>query len=136
VSALDRAGLTTTFGQGRGVAKKADGTVVLAGRGVNGMYLLESLDVSPIAMSSLSGTTPLEQWHRHLTHCSPLTIKDMVTKKLVDGLDISKDELHGKCKDCIIGRQTCRPFDGETDKNLLALDLVSFDLWGLLKYNP
>jgi hypothetical protein len=54
----------------------------------------------------------------------------MVTKKLVDGLDISKDELHGKCKDCIIGRQTCRPFDGETDKNLLALDLVSFDLWG------
>jgi hypothetical protein len=63
VSALDRAGLTTTFGQGQGIARKSDGTAVLAGKGVNGMYLLEPLDIPPIAMSSLSQPASLEQWH-------------------------------------------------------------------------
>jgi transposase InsO family protein len=94
------------------------------------MYLLEPLQIPPIALSSLSHPTPLEQWHRRLTHCSPLTITDMAAGKLVDGLEILKGEIYGKCEDCILGRQTRRPFDGETEKNLLPLDFVSFDLWG------
>ena len=43
-----------------------DGTVVLSGKGVNWMYLLESLDntpQTPLAMSSLSQPTFLKQWH-------------------------------------------------------------------------
>ena len=40
--------------------------------------------------------------------------------------------LHGKCEDCIIGQQTRRPFDGMTKRNLEVLELVSFDLWGLV----
>jgi Reverse transcriptase (RNA-dependent DNA polymerase)/GAG-pre-integrase domain/gag-polypeptide of LTR copia-type len=132
VSALDKAGLTTTFGNGEGVVRKADGTTVLAGKEVNGMYLLEpvSSKSSPLALNSLSKSTSLEQWHRRLAHCSPSTIKDMATGKLVDGLTISGDELSGKCENCIMGRQTRRPFDGETDKSLDPLELVSFDLWG------
>ena len=66
ISALDRAGLIITFGGGRGVARTMDGTVVLSGKGVNGMYLLESLDntpQAPLAMSSLSQPTSLEQWN-------------------------------------------------------------------------
>ena len=54
----------------------------------------------------------------------------MANDHLVDGLKISGNELAGKCKDCILGRQTRRPFDGSTDKDLPPLDLVSFDLWG------
>lgn len=98
------------------------------------MYLLEAINIplkTPIAMSSLSQPTLLEQWHRHLTHCSPLTIRDMSAKNLVDGLVISRDEIHRKCEDCITGRQTWRPFDGETEKDLHPLDLISFNLWGL-----
>ena len=34
VSALDRAGLTVTFGGGQGIARTANGTVVLSGKGV------------------------------------------------------------------------------------------------------
>ena len=137
VSALDKAGLMTTFGQGKGVARKTDGTVVLAGKGISGMYLLETVENGPstqhplpLAMASLSKPVTMEQWHRRLAHCSPLTIKDMASKKLVDGLDISGGDPSGKCEDCILGRQTRRPFDGETSKDLLPLDLVSFDLWG------
>lgn len=133
VSTLDKAGLTTTFGNGKGVVQKTDGTTILAGKGVNGMYLLEPLDTKsnvPLALNSLSKSTSLEQWHRRLTHCSPSTIKEMAKNNLVDGLMISEEALNGKCEDCIMGRQTRRPFDGETSKSLHPLELVSFDLWG------
>ena len=97
------------------------------------MYLLETLDAkshTPLALHSLSNLTSLEQWHRWLAHCSPLTIKDMANNRLIDGLTISEDTVTGKCEDCIMGRQARRPFDGETDKKLEPLELVSFDLWG------
>ena len=133
VSTLDKAGLATTFADSQGITRKADGSVVLAGKMVNGMYLLEPLDEDPpktLALSSLSQPVSLKQWHRRLTHCSPTTIKDMADKNLVDGLVISDANLNGKCEDCIMGRQTRRPFDKETEKVLDPLELVSFDLWG------
>jgi hypothetical protein len=54
----------------------------------------------------------------------------MANKGLVDGLKISDMTMDGKCEDCIMGRQTRRPFDGETEKDLAPLELVAFDLWG------
>ena len=76
VSALDKARLVTTFGNGKGVSCKADGTVVLAGENVNGMYLLKTINNPPdsgnFAMLSLSKPTSLEQWHRQLAPCSPV----------------------------------------------------------------
>ena len=131
VSTFDKAGLTTTFGDGRGVIRKRDGDAVLTGRGEKGMYVVDVLGrEATIAMSSLSQPTSLEQWHRRLAHCSPSTIQEMTNKDLVDGLNVTETSLRGKCEDCILGRQTCRPFDEETEKNLPPLELVSFDLWG------
>ena len=89
INTFDRAGLTTTFSNGQGTIRKADGMVVLAGRNVNGMYILETIDDIPIAMSSLSQPTSLEQWHHRLTHCNPSTIQEMAANKLVDGLKMS-----------------------------------------------
>ena len=133
MSAMDRAGLTTTFGNGKGVTWKADGTIVLTGQNVNGMYILKTLDDlpnHPIAMTSLSQPTSIEQWHQQLAHCSPLTIQEMASKALVDSLIILETTLNGKCEDCIMGCQTHQPFDGVTKKDLAPLDLVTFNLWG------
>jgi hypothetical protein len=137
ISAFDRAGLTTTFASGRGTIRKPDGTVVLTSRNVKGMYIVDAVGTgtkytpsNPLAMGSLSQSTSLEQWHRRLAHCSPLSIQEMATKKLVDGLTITGNTLCGKCEDCILGRQTRRPFDGTTEKDLDPLEVVSFDLWG------
>jgi len=133
VSALDKAGLTTVFGQGKGVTRLADGTIVLTGKAVVCLYILEDVETAPnvpLAMVSLSQAVSLGQWHRRLTHCSTSTIQDMANRRLVDGLNILGEKLSGKCEDCIMGRQTRRPFDRETEKDLLPLDLVSFDLWG------
>lgn len=137
VSAFDKAGLTITFGGGRGVVRKTDGTTVLTSRLEKGMYVVDSIDEgsvavgsTPIALTSLSQPATLEQWHRRLTHCSPTTIQDMADHNRVDGLVISDRSLQGKCEDCVLGRQTRRPFDDKTDSALEVLELVSFDLWG------
>jgi len=110
VSAFNKAGLTTTFGGGRGVIRKGDGSIVLSGRGERGMYVLDAIDNNvgnipgdPLAMGSLSQSIPLEQWHRRFSHCSPLTIQEMGSGNLVDGLKISDTNLCGKCEDCILG---------------------------------
>ena len=134
VSAFDRAGLTTTFGHGRGVIRKDDGTAVLTGRGQKGMYVVEPINDDtpgiPLALTSLSQPTSLEQWHRRLTHCSPSTIQEMVSGNLVEGLKVSSSDLRGRCEDCVLGRQTRRPFDGVSERDVDPLSLVSFDLWG------
>ena len=49
---------------------------------------------------------------------------------MVNGLKISSNNLSGKCENCIVGCQACHPFDGETERDLEPLDLVSFDLLG------
>ena len=67
IGAFDRAGLTTTFGNGKGIIHKPDGTIVLAGENVGGMYLLEAIDDAPsipLVMMTLSQPTSLKQWHR------------------------------------------------------------------------
>jgi len=136
VSAFDRTRLTVTFRGGCGVVQKKDGGVILTARLVKGMYVVDELENIPgapsahLGMVSLSKSIPLEQWHRHLMHCSPVTIAEMSKENLLDGLNISGNDLCGKCKDCIIGHQTCWPFDGNTEKDLDPLELVSFDLWG------
>jgi len=139
VSAFDKVGLTIIFEGGRAVIKKKDGTAVLSARCVRGMYVVDEAtgDVpcvgypdTPLAMASVSHPTTLEQWHRRLAHCSLLTISEMVKLGLVDGLDVSDNELRGKCEDCVVGQQTRQPFDGKTETDLDPLELVSFDLWG------
>ena len=74
VSAFDKAGLIMTFGNGKGITQRADGTIVLVSQNVNRMYILEAIDNRmyileaidnipdvPLAMASLSRPTLLEQ---------------------------------------------------------------------------
>ena len=139
VSTLDKARLTTVFGQGKGVTSMADGTVVLTGKAVNGMYVLEEVETAlnvPTAMISLSQPVSLEQWHRRLTHCSPSTIQDMANRHLVDGLNILGENLKGKCEDCIMGRQTRRPSMWRLRRTFVLLTLSHSTFGGRLAYNP
>ena len=67
VGALDKAGITTTFGGGKGIARTSDSTIVLDGTNINGMYILEAVDDTPnqtLAMTSSTQPATLEQWHR------------------------------------------------------------------------
>ena len=133
VSAMDKAGLTTTFADGKGVIKKTDGTVILTSWNVNRMYLLKTLEELPkptVAITSLSQPVSLKQWHWCLMHCNPVMIQEIARKGLVDGLVISEMTVNRKCEDCIMGHQTQWPFNRITEKDLALLELVAFDLWG------
>jgi hypothetical protein len=63
ISSFDRAGFTTTFTNGQGIIRKSDESPVLAGKHVNSMYLLETIDNIPFTINSMSQPTSLEQWH-------------------------------------------------------------------------
>jgi hypothetical protein len=112
ISSFDKAGLTATFSHGKGIICKPNGTVILASKNVNKMYILETIDNVqdvPLAMGSLltpmqiiddtqniplairllSKPTSMEQWHQRLTHCSLLTIQDMETNNLVNELKVT-----------------------------------------------
>ena len=54
----------------------------------------------------------------------------MAKGNLIDRLEISETALNCKCKNCIMGRQTRCPFNGEFEKDLMPLELISFDIWG------
>ncbi len=129
VSALDKAGLSTVFSNGRAAVRDRSGKEVFAGRGSDGMYVLDAAP-TPQAMSSRSSPTSLCNWHRRFVHMSPTKIEEMASKKLVDGLDITSDPLQGRCEDCILARHARRPFDEPTDPNVDPLELVATDLWG------
>lgn len=118
--------------------KDANGTDIFSGRGESGMYVLECVDeegdlpAGHFAMSSRSDPTSLCQWHRRLVHAGIETIETMASKNLVDGLaeGITDRKVEGKCEDCLMAKQTRRPFDEPTDPNVEPLDLVATDLWG------
>src|SRR6266508_5781639 len=99
------------------------------------MYIIDELESNnvptiPLAIGSLSQSTSLKQWHWPLAHCSSSTIQEIAKGNLVNGLKVSGNTLWGKCEDCILRHQTRQPFDGESEKVLDPLELVSFDLWG------
>ena len=115
ISTFDRAGLTMTFGDGKGIVWKSDGTIILTGQNVSGMYLPDVIDnvpKTPLAMTSLSQPMSPKQWDQRFSHCSPLMIQGMANKNLVDGLNVSNGTINRKCEDCILGQQTHCPFNG------------------------
>lgn len=103
VSALDKAGLSTVFSNGRAAVRDKSGKEIFAGRGSDSMYVLDAAP-TPQAMSSRSSPTSLCNWHRRFVHMSPKNIEEMASKNLMDGLEITSDPLQGRCEDCILAR--------------------------------
>ncbi|KAJ3897257.1 hypothetical protein F5879DRAFT_776416, partial [Lentinula edodes] len=125
VSQLDKAGCKTVFGLNRAVVSK-DNHPLFGASIRDGMYVVE-MEPLPAAFLSTNSPVPLCQWHRRLAHGSPDTICIMSDKDLVDGLTITSREVPGKCVDCILARQTTRPYDKPSNPNADPLELVTID---------
>ncbi len=88
------------------------GNEALSVKLVNGMYVFQDAGTTAMPARSHEKATSIENWHRRFCHFGTRSIKDMSSKDLVDGLDITPDkELLGSCEDCIFGKQTSRPYD-------------------------
>ncbi|KAF5366087.1 hypothetical protein D9757_012381 [Collybiopsis confluens] len=128
VSQLDKAGCTTIFETNKATVTK--GRQQLFGASINNNIYCVNMEPIPGAFLSTSTPASLCQWHRRLAHGSAEVIKTMADKDLVDGLSITSRETPGKCVDCILARQTTRPYDKPSDPDVDPLELVAFDLWG------
>jgi Reverse transcriptase (RNA-dependent DNA polymerase)/gag-polypeptide of LTR copia-type/GAG-pre-integrase domain len=133
VSRLDAAGFDSHFGKGR-VTFLDDDFPILTGFLDRGMYKLNTVptDVNDIkAMTSIAKKTDEATWHRRLAHVSTRTIRRMLSKGLVDGLEILARKCEeGRCEDCILGKQTARPYDDEVTPESEPLERLHIDLWG------
>ena len=72
------------------------------------------LDLKPPAMSAFSACshnrpTDLATWHRRLGHVGMGSIKTLLSKHLVDGLDVMSKKIAGMCEDCILANRHAAP---------------------------
>ncbi|KII83199.1 hypothetical protein PLICRDRAFT_64967, partial [Plicaturopsis crispa FD-325 SS-3] len=63
-------------------------------------------------------------------HVGDSALKMLISKGMVEGLDISGKSVHGQCEDCIFGKQARRPFDEVVEHETEVLERVHIDLWG------
>lgn len=136
ISQFDLANFTVIFGGGLARFINPKGLEILTIKRKNGMYVFEEAepeqDVTAMPAKSHEKPTSIDQWHRRFCHFGICTIKDMSSKQLVDGLDITQGskEATGMCEDCVYGKQTNRPYDEMVSPETEMLEHVHMDLWG------
>jgi len=60
------------------------------------------------------------------------TIREMISKNLVDGLNISGElTMRGRCKDCIFGKHSSHPFNKKGYQKTEVLESIHINIWGL-----
>jgi len=82
------------------------------------------------AVTGLLGAVELA--HKRLVHVAPSTLKRMVDKGAVTGIELGeKPEEMPRCEACLLGKIVRKPFpDASLTKISSPLDLVSLDMWG------
>src|SRR6202044_462694 len=71
--------------------------------------------VLAFATHSLNKPADIDTWHRRLGHPSYDTVERMGRKEIVGGMDVTTfSRQPGLCEDCVMGKQTRCPFDGNS----------------------
>ena len=86
--------------------------------------------------ASYISTLPVDisLWHRRLAHHDYNSVKDMITKQLVTGIDIkSKQAPDPICEPCLSGKMNANPFPSSTTRSSKPLKLIHTDLHGPFK---
>ncbi|KAG5717498.1 Copia protein, partial [Termitomyces sp. T112] len=83
-----------------------------------------------LVATSLDKLVPLDIWHQRFGHASVQSIRKLNTKQMVSGLHIQgNSNAPGLCKDCIYGKHTTRPYNGNSEDVQTAGKKVYIDLW-------
>ena len=152
---LDKAGCFTVFSSGEATFLNQPGNPFLYGTGVGTMYEVKlfpptgHIDVRSFptlaggamasqaratilafASHSLNKPTDADTWHWRLGHPSYDIVEQMFQKEIIKGLSITTLTCQPDlCEDCIMGKQTPYPFDGNTHPMMEVLECVHIDLW-------
>ena len=117
ISRLDADGVFVQVGNGVMVFTDGSGSPFMRGTSTSGnLYELDllscaGLDAPRVALLSTSGAVDMATWHRRLGHIGDSGLQRLVSKHLVDGLDVKGPLICSSlCVDCIYGKHARRPF--------------------------
>ena len=154
---LDRAGCFSVFSAGGVTFLNPSGSPFLYGKSVGTMYEVEvfpptgRINAKPLtappsgmvmapeardtvvafATHLLDKQTDADTWHRRLGHPSYDMVERMYRRGIVEGLTITNlARQPGLCEDCIMGKQSQCPFDGNIHPASEVLKHIHIDLWG------
>jgi len=101
----------------------------------NAAFLDGATDENTESASYIS-TLPLDisLWHRRLAHHDHNSVKHMISKQLVTGIDIkSKQAPDPICEPCLSGKMNANPFPSSKTRASKPLELIHTDLHGPFK---
>ena len=133
VSVMEEAGMRVVFENGRCEMSKG-GKLIAEGYRHKGLYRLttpHTLSAKIPASALITKTDDLRLWHARLAHVNVDGIKQMVSKKVVDGISVNVKQDVGICESCVYGKSTRAPMPKQGgDRSKDILDLVHSDIAG------
>lgn len=120
--------------QGSEVSLSMEGFKFLEARNEKGVSVIRSVESGHVALAS----SQLEQarlWHRRLGHASSEALAKMSQEALVEGLpppQAFRKAGETLCADCVLGKQTRKPFPPSDRQSQGPLELIHTDLCGTI----
>jgi GAG-pre-integrase domain len=99
----------------------------------NNAAFLDGATDANLESAHLMSTLPLDLslWHCRLAHHDYNSVKHMITRQLVTGIDIkSKQPPDPICQPCVSGKMNANPFPSSTTRATKPLELIHTDLHG------
>src|ERR1700679_3880994 len=87
-------------------------------------------------IQNLQATLPIDisLWHRRLAHHDYNSVRGMISKNLVTGIDIKSNQAPDPvCEPCLSGKMNANPFPSSTTRASKPLELIHTDLHGPFK---
>src|SRR6202789_1608872 len=101
----------------------------------NAAFLDGATDANSESASYIS-TLPIDisLWHRRLAHHDYNSVRGMISKNLVTGIDIKSNQAPDPvCEPCLSGKMNANPFPSSTTRASKPLELIHTDLHGPFK---
>lgn len=139
VSRIESTGKSVHFFDGKVEIRDKDGSVVITGKRINGLYHLDlfPLESSELTASALKGKVFDEGklWHQRFGHLGFHNMSKMVKDNMGEKLTLQLSSIDVKspigCDACVFGKQSREPFD-KTHKirSTRPLELIHSDVCG------
>jgi len=126
-------GAEICFKDNKATVKTNTGVSIISATRSGQLYVVDMDKIQPSALMTQSKCRPTNftTWHRCLVHAGTDTIHQMISKRLIDGLDVSGEpSIGGLCEDCIYGKHTAHPFHKNKLKESAVLKHVHINIWG------